>query len=194
MPVNTKRAIAESFKKLLSSRELNKITVKDIVQDCGVNRQTFYYHFHDVYELMEWLFQDDADMLLSRQSDYADWNQALHALVEALQENHALISHAYHSMNHKVVANYIAGVIQPHILRTVETEAKAAGLAADKENEELVAEFLTLTAVSILTEWIDSGKRQIAEERLEKFLKAVRGSVPFMLRNLQDEGEAPGGG
>ena len=48
MSVTTKRALAETFKKLLSKRGLNKITVKDIVEDCGVNRQTFYYHFHDI--------------------------------------------------------------------------------------------------------------------------------------------------
>lgn len=57
MPIQTKRAIAESFKKLLSKRGLKKITVRDIVEDCGVNRQTFYYHFHDVYDLMDGFFR-----------------------------------------------------------------------------------------------------------------------------------------
>ena len=49
MSLTTKRALAESLKKLLSKKNLDKITVKDIVTDCGVNRQTFYYHFHDIY-------------------------------------------------------------------------------------------------------------------------------------------------
>lgn len=57
MPIQTKRAIAESFKKLLSKRGLKKITVRDIVEDCGVNRQTFNYHFHDVYDLMDGFFR-----------------------------------------------------------------------------------------------------------------------------------------
>ena len=52
----TKNALAASLKKLLNRKTLNKITVKDITDDCGVNRQTFYYHFHDVYELVEWIF------------------------------------------------------------------------------------------------------------------------------------------
>ena len=44
MPNFTKKAIRESFIKLLNERPLNKITVKDIVEDCGVNRNSFYYH------------------------------------------------------------------------------------------------------------------------------------------------------
>ena len=50
----TKQALANSLKSLLQKKTLNKITIKDIVDDCGVNRQTFYYHFQDVYDLVDW--------------------------------------------------------------------------------------------------------------------------------------------
>ena len=52
----TKRAIQESFKKLLSNQPLDKITVKNITDDCGVNRNTFYYHYSDIYQLLEEIF------------------------------------------------------------------------------------------------------------------------------------------
>ena len=58
MPLSTKRALSRSLKRQLSTRTLDKITVKDIVEDCGVNRQTFYYYFRDIYDLLEWNFQD----------------------------------------------------------------------------------------------------------------------------------------
>ena len=48
----TKRALAASLIKLLSQKPLDKVTVKDIIEDCGVNRQTFYYHFKDIYDLV----------------------------------------------------------------------------------------------------------------------------------------------
>lgn len=187
MPVNTKRAIAASFKKLLSKRELNKITVKDIVEDCGVNRQTFYYHFHNVYDLMEWFFQDDAETYLGSQSDYKDWEKGLYTLVDTLQENRAMIDHVYHSMSHKVVVDYIKRILWPYMLRVVESEVEEIQLQADQKNIEFVTKLLTLAVVGIITEWIDNGKKQLTEEHLEKFLKAVRGSVPFMLKNLQED-------
>ena len=55
----TKKALAESLKKLLSKNKLNKITIKEITEDCGVNRQTFYYHFKDIYDLLEWIYKNE---------------------------------------------------------------------------------------------------------------------------------------
>ena len=52
--MNAKHDLAEALCQLLETKTLEKITVKDIVARCGVNRQTFYYHFHDVYDLMRW--------------------------------------------------------------------------------------------------------------------------------------------
>lgn len=52
----TKTAIIESFLHLLETRSIEKITVKDIVEDCGVNRKTFYYYFKDIYDLTESVF------------------------------------------------------------------------------------------------------------------------------------------
>ena len=58
MRQTTKQAIAEALRNLLNQRSIEKITVKDIVEECGVNRQTFYYHFYDVYDLMEWMIEE----------------------------------------------------------------------------------------------------------------------------------------
>ena len=52
MPAFTKKAIADSFLKLLREKPLDKITIKDIVEDCGINRNTFYYHFEDIPALV----------------------------------------------------------------------------------------------------------------------------------------------
>ena len=58
--MNAKHDLAEALCQLLETKTLEKITVKDIVARCGVNRQTFYYHFHDVYDLMRWIFEREA--------------------------------------------------------------------------------------------------------------------------------------
>jgi AcrR family transcriptional regulator len=59
----------------LLQKPLDKITVIDIVTDCGVNRQTFYYHFQDIYDLIEWLFLDEASVALAGQKTYETWEQ-----------------------------------------------------------------------------------------------------------------------
>ena len=56
----TKRALEASLKHLLLQKPLNKITINDIAEDCGINRMTFYYHFKDIYDLVEWACAEDA--------------------------------------------------------------------------------------------------------------------------------------
>ena len=56
MAIATKKLLADGLKELLEKKTLDKITVKELVATCGVNRQTFYYNFQDIYELLEWIF------------------------------------------------------------------------------------------------------------------------------------------
>ena len=72
MRQSTKQALSETFKILLEDQTIDKITVKDIVSKCGVNRQTFYYHFRDIYELMEWTLENDIREYLSDKSDFSE--------------------------------------------------------------------------------------------------------------------------
>ena len=58
MPPFAKREIKNSFIKLLTERPISQITVKDIVEDCGVNRNSFYYHFQDIPSLLEEIIVD----------------------------------------------------------------------------------------------------------------------------------------
>lgn len=64
----TKRALARSLKKLLRQRALNKITISDITNDCGINRMTFYYHFKDIYDLVEWMCMEDGRKALEEKT------------------------------------------------------------------------------------------------------------------------------
>ncbi|MFR5791125.1 MAG: TetR/AcrR family transcriptional regulator, partial [[Clostridium] leptum] len=53
MSIYTKKAIMDSFVKMLSQKSFDKITIKDIIEDCGLNRSTFYYYYEDIYALLE---------------------------------------------------------------------------------------------------------------------------------------------
>jgi len=71
----TKIAIAFAFKELLMEKPLNKITVNDITDKCEINRQTFYYHFHDIFELTEWICEEDAKRALENKKTFETWQE-----------------------------------------------------------------------------------------------------------------------
>ena len=64
----TKRALEQSLKNLLLKKPLTKITINDIAEDCGINRMTFYYHFKDIYDLVEWSCMEDARKALEEKN------------------------------------------------------------------------------------------------------------------------------
>ena len=59
----TKRALEEALKRLLLEKPLSKITIQDLADECGISRMTFYYHFKDIYDLVEWSFVEDANAI-----------------------------------------------------------------------------------------------------------------------------------
>lgn len=185
MSLTTKRALADSLKKLLTKRSLDKITVKDIVEDCGVNRQTFYYHFHDIYDLMEWTFQNKAEELLNGTADYNDWRTGVRSLIEYLKEDRVLVLNIYHSVSHELVSNYLKRLMRPYVLQVVVAQAKKLEQPAADADIEFVTDIYTLTTAGIIMEWISQQmKVNGTEERLHKLFAAMDGSIQFMLRNL----------
>lgn len=73
----TKQAISASLKALMVQKPLDKITVSEIMDHCGMVRQHFYYHFEDIYDLVRWMFQEEAVSLLQRQEGVLLWQEGL---------------------------------------------------------------------------------------------------------------------
>ena len=106
--MNAKHDLAEALCQLLETKTLEKITVKDIVARCGVNRQTFYYHFHDVYDLMRWIFEREAANLAQTVREAGgDWRQELHTITDVLRSKRHLVMNAYRSVNRRDLERYL---------------------------------------------------------------------------------------
>ena len=70
---NAKEKFAESLRKLLGKKMLDHITIKDIVEDCGVSRQTFYYYFTDIYQIVEWVYTNLVSEALNNNRSFDTW-------------------------------------------------------------------------------------------------------------------------
>ena len=103
MSQTTKRALEASLKKLLLQKPLNKITINDIAEDCGINRMTFYYHFKDIYDLVEWSCQEDASRALAGKKTYETWQQGLLQILQAVLDNKPFILNVYRSVSREQV-------------------------------------------------------------------------------------------
>ena len=145
----TKRLMADALKRLMAQKPLNKITIRQITEDCGVNRQTFYYHFEDIYDLMRWMFRQEALALLDQREGVVIWQDGLLQLLRYLEENREVCLCALHSVGHEQLRRFFRSEIYDIIYRTVDL------VAADDDPEDYKA-VLTNFYVSALTVMMES--------------------------------------
>lgn len=93
----TKERLALSLKKHMAKKPLDKITVKELTEDCNLNRQTFYYHFQDIYELATWMFREEVHELLEAKDKGISWQEGLLMLLEYVDHNRAFCNRALES-------------------------------------------------------------------------------------------------
>jgi len=87
MSKETKQLIAETFVELSRQKSIDKVTVKDIVETCHVSRQTFYYHFQDLTDVMEWMLRQTTEQMLEESLKAKTAEEALYVFVSTIS-NH----------------------------------------------------------------------------------------------------------
>ena len=95
----TKRAIQEAFLAVLNEKPLGKITVKDITDRCGINRNTFYYHYQDIPALLEEICQIQVDELVNKYPELNSVEECLDAAMQIVMDNKRAVMHIYNSDN-----------------------------------------------------------------------------------------------
>ena len=120
----TKHALAESLKKLLLKKPLNKITINDLTTDCGISRMAFYYHFKDIYDLVEWACLEESRKALQGKKTYDTWQEGLLQIFEAVYENKPFIINAYNAISREQIENFLFQLTHYLIMGVVEEQSK----------------------------------------------------------------------
>lgn len=181
----TKKAIKQSFQKLLKEMPFDKITVKEIVEECGINRNTFYYHYADIYDLLQELFNERLEEILQPDSGYESWlDQFLNSTVYAL-ENRKSIYHIYNSMDRKQLENYlfsVAGRIMTDYL-----EKASRGRNVTEEDKTVIAVYYKCSLVGIILQWLDGGMKQDPEEFIRTLASLQDDPIESMLKKAEEK-------
>ena len=117
MANTTKRMLSMSLKKLLSKTTLDNITIQDITNDAEVSRKTFYYHFQDIYDLLDWTLQEDIHRLIVNEIELDNWEESIAALFAYMQANRLLILNAFHSLERDTLEREVFKLLSPLLHR-----------------------------------------------------------------------------
>ena len=178
----TKRALAASLKKLLAQKPLSRITIADITEDCGISRMTFYYHFQDIYDLIDWICQEEGGQALQGRKDYDTWQEGFIALCHAVIENRAFIEGVYHSVQREQIENYLGRVVYGLLIDVVETLSR--DYVISREDQVYLTNFYKHAFVGVMLDWVRSGMREPPEAVVGRVSKMTRGQLLLAIQNL----------
>ncbi len=171
----TKRALEQSLKNLLLKKPLNKITVADIADDCGINRMTFYYHFKDIYDLVEWSCLEDAKRALDEKKTYDTWQQGLLQIFEAVQENKPFIMNVYRCVHAEQVEKYLQPLVDGLLIGVLEEESR--GMTIRDEDKQFIAQVYSYIFIGLMLDWIKDNMREDPRQIVERLARLIKGSM-----------------
>ena len=188
MSQTTKKALAASLKKLLSQKPLDKITVIDIVEDCEVNRQTFYYHFQDIYDLVEWTYSNEATQAIGGKKTYDTWQQGFLQIFEYVTKNKAFVVNTYHSMSREHLETYLHNETYNLLIGVI--EEKSAGMTIREEDKAFIAHFYTYAFVGLMLEWVRTGMRENPSAIIDRLNLVIHGDIALALERFSTKCKA----
>ena len=151
----TRKAIMDSFIKLLNERPLNQITVKDIVEDCGVNRNSFYYHFADIPTLLNQIVTEHADRIIEEHASASSLEECVAAMVEFSLENKRAALHIFRSANRDLLERHLLYICQ-HMV-TAYAQAVFGQVDISESDKEILSRFYKCQCFGQTIEWLTSG-------------------------------------
>lgn len=179
----TKRALEQSLKNLLLKKPLTKITVADIAEDCGINRMTFYYHFKDIYDLVEWSCLEDAKRALDEKKTYETWQQGLLQIFEAVQENRPFILNVYRCVHREQVEKYLQPLVDQLILDVIDEESDC--ITVRDEDKQFIAQVYSYVFIGLMLDWIKDDMHEDPQLIVERLAKLIKGSMSVVLSRFK---------
>lgn len=171
----TKQALEASLKNLLLQKPLNKITINDVAEDCGISRMTFYYHFKDIYDLVEWVCMEDAKQALAGKKSYDTWQEGFINIFQAVQENKPFVMNVYRAVSRERIEQYLNPLIHNLILGVVEEKAK--GMTVNEADRQFIAEFYEHAFLGVMLEWIGGNMKEDPAAIVERTSMVLRGNI-----------------
>lgn len=176
----TKKAIKDSFVKLLNEKPLKQITVKDIVDDCGVNRNTFYYHFQDIPQLIESMIKEDADKIISQNNSINSLLDCITAVIDFSLKNKNAVLHIYRSVNRDIYEQYQWEICQYVVTEYIDGIIKDKNISKDDYN--LLINYIKSICFGIVMNWLNNGMRDDILKDITRLCELKHGDLEEFIK------------
>ena len=179
----TEKAIMHAFLELLNQHPLDKITVKDIVTACGISRNTFYYHYQDIYDLLRATFDAVAELVL--REDVTTWQESLRSCTRFALENRRAVYHVYRSAHREQLERYLYRVTEERMDRLI--RHLTAQMSISEEDVRYLTLFYKCAVVGILLEWLNADMKGDVDRLISRMGVLLEGNLRLSLERVGGE-------
>lgn len=185
--LNTKRMLAGSLKKLMEKKPLSRITVSELIKDCGVNRKTFYYHFTDIYNLLKWILDHEAIEIVKQFDLMTDFEEAISFILQYVATNKHILACAYDTMGREQLKNFLSADFYKVIGTYIEKVAGKNDLQVDETFIKFLTHMYTEALAGMLLDIIISTDLADRQQMLKYISLIAQSSLPQILKTAEDE-------
>ena len=186
----TKKAIVEAFLELLNEKPLDKITVKEIVDSCGINRNTFYYHFEDIHALLTFVLDGEVERVIAEHADVESLEEGFIEAARFALCNKRAVYHIYNSVSREDLERYLNSIAEDVVRRMVE------GLYSEGEvselDRELIIHFYKCGLSGMVMAWVGEGMKADPEQMIRSLGKLLEGSISAAMEKGRQRKRAGG--
>lgn len=176
----TTKAIKDSFLKLLNQRPLSQITVKDIVEDCGISRNSFYYHFEDIPSLLEQIITEEADRIINDYPTIDSIEKCLDVAIKFAIENKKAAYHIYNSANSVMYVQHTLNICE-YVVKTYINTAFPE-IPVSEEDKKIIIRFYKCVCFGQIIDWLNSGMKDDITVSFKRLCELKKGTVEELMR------------
>ena len=179
----TKIAIAYAFRDLLLEKPVNKVTINDITEKCGINRQTFYYHFHDIIDLTEWICEAAANKALKENKTYDTWQEGFLSIFDLIKKDQTFVLNIFRYTPKEYIYNYLYKLTHRLIYDVL--YEKSQEMTVREEDVNFIVDFYKYSFVGVVLKWIEDGMKEEPKVIVERIDIIMTGAFEHTLNNIR---------
>lgn len=181
----TRQAIMYSMLKLLQEKSIDKITVKDICEMCEINRNTFYYYYSDIYQVLEELLRTETEKSLKEQQENHSFHEDCLKKYHLILEYKKAVYHLYNSKNRDLILKYLYDITENYMEKYVLKEVEGKKLSA--EDIQFIVDFYSNSMIGSILRWMQRGMMEKQEKLIYRLSVSYQATIKALIAQIEEE-------
>lgn len=181
--LNTKRTLASALKNIMKKKSFSKITVSEIIAESGLNRKTFYYHFNDIYDLLKWVFENEAIEVVKQYNLLVDYEEAIIFVMNYIEDNDYIISCTYDAIGRDEMKHFLFDDFEDIIACIITNAEKETNTTLDEAYKKFLCLFYTEALAGVIIDWTKNHRNRNKQEVIDYIVNTIKGSLLGILTN-----------